>query len=142
VPGNSRAGWASRPSSGGTEKTGETPPPTLSATHERWRLGNTSWLNPGWFSAANYLVHKDWPEQSPEDPERFSDSVEVLLSAKQFEWLTKQCEFLCIPKQQLVGDAMEEWFCRYQMRVTPSDVSATVRAALDEFIRRHGEEFL
>jgi hypothetical protein len=37
-------------------------------------------------------VQKDWQEQSPEDPDRFSDSVEVLLSAKQFEWLTKQCE--------------------------------------------------
>jgi hypothetical protein len=87
-------------------------------------------------------VQKDWQEQSPEDPDRFSDSVEVLLSAQQFEWLTKQCEFLCIPKQQLIGDAMEEWLCRYQMRAMPRDVSATVRAALDEFIRRHGEEFL
>jgi hypothetical protein len=87
-------------------------------------------------------VHNYWHEQSPGDPDPFSDSVEVLLSAEQFEWLTKQCEFLRIPKQQLVGDAMEEWLSRYQVRVMPRDVSATVRVALDEFIRRHGEEFI
>ena len=87
-------------------------------------------------------MHEHWQEKSPEEPDPFSDSVEVLLSAQQFEWLTKQCEFLRIPKQQLVGDAMEEWLCRYQMQVMPRDVSATVRVALDEFMRRHREEFL
>ena len=87
-------------------------------------------------------MHKNWHEQRPEDPDPFSNSVEVLLSPKQFEWLTKQCEFLGIPKQQLVGDAMEEWLCRYQMQIMPRDVSAAIRAALEEFIRRHGEEFL
>jgi hypothetical protein len=87
-------------------------------------------------------VQKYWQGQSPEDPDPFSESVEVLLTAQQFEWLTKQCEFLGISKQQLIGDAMEEWLCRYQVQINPHDVSATIRAALDEFIRRHREEFL
>jgi hypothetical protein len=81
-------------------------------------------------------------QDSPEDADSFADSVEILLTEKQFAWLTKQCEFLHISKQQLVGDAMEEWLCRYQMRVLPGDVSATIRFALDEFMGRHGEEFL
>ena len=81
-------------------------------------------------------------QDSPEDPEPSADPVEVLLNAKQFSWVTKQCEFLHISKQQLVGDAMEEWLSRYQMRVLPRDVSATVRFALDEFMERHGEDFL
>ena len=87
-------------------------------------------------------MHQYGQQDSPEDADPFADSAEVLLSAKQFAWLTKQCEFLHISKQQLVGAAMEEWLCRYQVEVLPRDVSAATRFALDEFMGIHGEEFL
>jgi hypothetical protein len=87
-------------------------------------------------------VHENGQQDSPEDADPFADSVEIQLSAKQIAWLTKQCEFLHISKQQLIGDAMEEWLCRYQVSVLPRDLSATIRFALDEFMGKHAEEFL
>jgi hypothetical protein len=60
----------------------------------------------------------------------------------QFEWLTKQCEFLRITKEQLVVDAVEEWLCRNRVVLLPLDPSATIRAALDQFMQRHRDEFL
>jgi hypothetical protein len=87
-------------------------------------------------------VNKNWQENPPEDPDPFATSVEILVSAEQYAWLAKQCEFLCISKENLIRDAIEEWFRRYQLQALPRDASAAVRCALDEFIRRHGAEFL
>jgi hypothetical protein len=60
----------------------------------------------------------------------------------QFEWLTKQSEFLGISKQQLVVDAVEEWVCRNRSAFFPSDPSLTAQTALEDFMRRHRDEFL
>lgn len=87
-------------------------------------------------------MDNDWQEKPPEDRDPFATSVEMLVGAKQYAWLAKQCEFLCITKQDLIVDAIGEWLCRYQLRAIPRDASAAVRCALDEFIRRHGAEFL
>ncbi|MBV8140856.1 MAG: hypothetical protein JO279_08685 [Verrucomicrobia bacterium] len=65
-----------------------------------------------------------------------------MISSFQFEWLTKQCEFLGITKQQLVSAAMEEWFSRNHTSILSRDPSLTVQRALDEFMWRHRDEFL
>ena len=65
-----------------------------------------------------------------------------MVSAIQFDWLARQCEFMGIPKEQLVVDAMEEWISRNREAVIAADLSGTVQTALDEFINRHRDEFL
>ena len=60
----------------------------------------------------------------------------------QFDWLARQCEFMRIPKEQLVVDAMEEWISRNREAVISEDLSQAVQTALDEFINRHRDEFL
>ena len=65
-----------------------------------------------------------------------------MLSPVQFQWLTKQCEFLGVTKQELIADVLEEWIGRNRVlspRIAPS---AMVRWALDEFMQRHQDEFL
>jgi hypothetical protein len=37
---------------------------------------------------------------------------------------------------------MEEWVCRNRLVILPLDPSATIQAALDQFMRRHRDEFL
>jgi hypothetical protein len=81
-------------------------------------------------------------EPVPEQPDQSGRTLRVVVSATQFEWLGKQCEFMGIPKEQLVVDAMEEWISRNREVVTSADLSRTVQRALDEFINRHREEFL
>lgn len=87
-------------------------------------------------------MRKNDSEPVPEQPDQSGHTVRVVVSATQFDWLAKQCEFLGIPKEQLVVDAMEEWFCRNREAVIPADLSWTVQRALDEFMNRHREEFL
>jgi len=80
--------------------------------------------------------------RSPEDPDQ-SAEVQIVLSPVQFQWLTKQCEFLGVTKQELIADVLEEWIGRNRVLSLPRiDPSAMVRWALDEFMRRHQEEFL
>ena len=80
---------------------------------------------------------------SPEEPDQSADLVQIVVSLRQYEWLAKQCEFLGITKQQLIADALEEWICRNRTLTLPKpDPSAIIRWALDEFMRRHREEFL
>ena len=87
-------------------------------------------------------MRKKESRPSPEEPDQSAGSLEIVVSSLQFEWLTKQCEFLGITKQQLVVDAMEEWVCRNRLVILPLDPSATIQAALDQFMRRHRDEFL
>jgi hypothetical protein len=68
--------------------------------------------------------------------------VRIVISSLQFEWLTKQCRFLGISKQQLVVDAVEEWVCRNPTVAASYDPSETAQRALDEFMCRHRDEFL
>jgi hypothetical protein len=81
-------------------------------------------------------------EPVPERPDQSGRTLRVVVSATQYDWLVKQCEFMGIPKEQLVVDAMEEWLCRNPEVVMPVDLSATVQRALGEFIDRHHDEFL
>jgi hypothetical protein len=87
-------------------------------------------------------VQKNEEEWAPEEPEEAGESLQICVTSLQFEWLTRQCEFLSITKQQLIADALEEWLCWNH----PSDVlqnpSVAVRSAIDEFMRRHRAEFL
>jgi hypothetical protein len=78
----------------------------------------------------------------PEQPDQSGRTLRVMVSATQFDWLAKQCEFMGIPKEQLVVDAMEEWISRNREAVISADLSRTVQTALDEFINRHRDEFL
>jgi hypothetical protein len=87
-------------------------------------------------------VQKGEPWPSPEEPEESAGSNLILVSALHFEWLTKQCEFLGISKQELVTKVLEEWICRHRTVALPPDPSAMVRRALDEFMQRHRDEFL
>jgi hypothetical protein len=81
-------------------------------------------------------------EPIPEQPDQSGHTLRVVVSATQFDWLTKQCEFMGIPREQLVVDAMEEWICRNREVVISADLSPTVQRALDEFMNRHHDEFL
>ena len=86
-----------------------------------------------------------WNNESapfPEQPDQSGHTLRVVVSAIQFDWLAKQCEFMRIPKEQLVVDAMEEWISRNREAVIAADLSGTVQTALDEFINRHRDEFL
>jgi hypothetical protein len=78
----------------------------------------------------------------PEEPDPHAQVINVVVSSQHFKWLTKQCEFLGITEQQLVADVLEEWICRNQPASLPPDPSAIVRLALDEFMRRHRDEFI
>jgi hypothetical protein len=84
---------------------------------------------------------KEW-EPSPEDPDQSKDALCIVVNSLQFEWLTRQCEFLGVSKQQLVSDVLEEWICRNRNIPLTSDPSGIVQRALDEFMRRHQDEFL
>ena len=77
-----------------------------------------------------------------EQPNQSGRTLRVVVSAIQFDWLAKQCEFMRIPKEQLVVEAMEEWISRNREAVIAGDLSGTVQTALDEFINRHRDEFL
>jgi hypothetical protein len=68
--------------------------------------------------------------------------LEILVNSVQFLWLSRQCEFLRITKQQLVAEALEDWLCRSHPFAALQNPSAAVRFAIDEFMRRHGAEFL
>jgi hypothetical protein len=99
-------------------------------------------VNPFGGSLAILLVRKNESGPSPEEPNQSAGSLQIEVSSWQFDWLTKQCEFLNIAKQQLVADALEEWLCRHRNLLLPVDPSALVQKALDEFMRRHRDEFL
>ena len=79
---------------------------------------------------------------SPEEPDQSLGSLRIVVSSLHFEWLTTQCSFLGITKQQLVADALEEWICRNETMKLPVDPSDMVQRALNEFIYRHRDEFL
>ena len=78
----------------------------------------------------------------PEEPDSDADLVQIVVSSRHFEWLTKQCEFLGITKQQLIADVLEEWISRNRPVNLPPDPSPIVRLALDEFMQRHRDEFM
>jgi hypothetical protein len=86
-------------------------------------------------------VRKKESGSSPEEPERSSGALRIEITSQQFEWLTKQCQFLGIAKRQLVSQALEEWACRNHTAEL-RDPSATAQRALDEFMHRHRCEFL
>ena len=99
-------------------------------------------LNPDRYAAAIKCVRKENTGWSPEEPDQ-SAEVQIVLSPDQFQWLTKQCEFLAVTEQEFIADVLEEWICRNRglslPRIAPS---AMVRWALDEFMQRHRDEFL
>jgi hypothetical protein len=106
--------------------------------HCGWRS-----LNPNHGSAAIWCVrNEEWQPSSPEEPDRSGGELRIVVSSLQFEWLTKQCKYLGITKQQLVSEAFGEWMCRNRTVVLPRDPSAMVQKALKEFMRRHQDEFL
>jgi hypothetical protein len=80
--------------------------------------------------------------QSPEEPDRSAESVQIVLSSVQFQWLSKQCEFLGVTKQELIANALEEWICRNRPITTRLDPSVVISQALGEFMQRHRNEFL
>jgi hypothetical protein len=79
---------------------------------------------------------------SSEEPDQSGGALRIEISPHQFAWLTKQCQFLGISKQQLVADAVEEWVCRNRTSELLRDPSATAQMALDEFMLKHRDEFL
>jgi hypothetical protein len=87
-------------------------------------------------------VRKKESGSSPDEPERSGGALRIEVSSKQFEWLTKQCEFLGITKQQLVSDVVEEWVWRNRSAESFRDPSATAQRALNEFMQKHRDEFL
>jgi hypothetical protein len=99
-------------------------------------------LNPIHSPVAIYGVRKKESGSSPEEPEQTGGALRIEISSQQFEWLTKQCQFLGITKQQLLSDALEEWSCRNRTADLIRDPSATAQQALNEFMQRHRDEFL
>jgi hypothetical protein len=106
------------------------------------KLVPTDSLNPNRYAAAIKHVQEENTGWSPEEPDQ-SAEMHIVLSAEQFQWLTKQCEFLAVPKQDFIADVLEEWICRNRALSLPGIApSAMVRWALDEFMQRHRDEFL
>jgi hypothetical protein len=87
-------------------------------------------------------VRKKESGSSPEEPGQSGGALRIEITSQQFEWLTKQCQFLGIAKQQLVSDALEEWVCRNRTTELMRNPSATARKALAEFMWKHRDEFL
>jgi hypothetical protein len=79
---------------------------------------------------------------SPEEPEQSGEALRIEITSQQFQWLTKQCQFLGISKQQLVADAVEEWVLRHRTTELVRDPSGTAQKALAQFIWKHRDEFL
>jgi hypothetical protein len=85
-------------------------------------------------------VRKENSGGSPEEAHHF---VQVVVSPLQFEWLTRQSEFLRLAKEELVAACLEEWIWRNgKIPVTLADLPAVTSLALDEFMQRHRTEFL
>jgi len=87
-------------------------------------------------------VQKNEEEWTPEEPDGAGESLQISVSSLQFKWLTRQCEFLSVTKQQLIMKALEEWLCRNHPDDVLQNPSVVVRLAIDEFVSRHGAEFL
>jgi hypothetical protein len=87
-------------------------------------------------------VPKNKSGQSSGEPNRAEDLLRIAVDAEQYEWLTKQCAFLNIDIQQLLASALEEWICRTPVSSIHGDPSGMVQRALNEFMRRHRNEFL
>ena len=99
-------------------------------------------LNPNGYSSAIRCVQKREKGPPSEEPDPHVHLINIVVSSQHFEWLTKQCEFLGITEQQLIADVLEEWICRNRPLNLAADPSAIVRLALDEFMRRHRDEFI
>jgi hypothetical protein len=88
------------------------------------------------------VVRNENTGRTPEDPDEAAE-VQILVSPAQFHWLTTQCEFLRLTKQELISDILEEWLCRNSaLKISRIDPSMMVGWALDEFMRSHRDEFL
>jgi hypothetical protein len=88
------------------------------------------------------VVRNENTGRIPEDPDQ-SAEVQILISSAQFHWLTTQCEFLRLTKQELIADILEEWLRRNSaLKISKIDPSIMVGWALDEFMRSHRDEFL
>ena len=87
-------------------------------------------------------MRKQESGSSSEEPEQSGGALRIEISPHQFAWLTKQCQFLGISKQQLVSDAVEEWVCLNRTSELLRDPSATAQMALGEFMQKHRNEFL
>jgi hypothetical protein len=99
-------------------------------------------LNPDGLSVAINCVGKENTGQSPDEPNQ-SAEVQIVVSPVHFQWLTKQSEFLGVTKQEVIADVLEEWICRNRTVSFPRlEASVMVRWALDEFMKRHRDEFL
>jgi hypothetical protein len=79
---------------------------------------------------------------SAEEPEQSGEALRIEITSQQFQWLTKQCQFLGISKQQLVADVVEEWVSHHRTTELVRDPSATAQKALAEFMWKHRDEFL
>ena len=99
-------------------------------------------LNPDSLSVAINCVGKENTGLPPDEPNQ-SAEVQIVVSPVHFEWLTKQSEFLGVTKQEVIADVLEEWICRNRtVSFARLEASVMVCWALDEFMKRHREEFL
>jgi hypothetical protein len=97
-------------------------------------------MRPASHFVAIYYVQNE--NQPPEEPDSSFEAIQIELSPVQFRWLTRQCEFLGVTKQALVVDALQEWICRNRSKQLRTNPTAIVYWALDDFMRRHRNEFL
>lgn len=87
-------------------------------------------------------MRKENTERSPEEPDK-SAEVQIVVTPGHFLWLTTQCEFLGITKQEMIAGVLEEWISRNGGLALPRiDPSKMVGWALDDFMQRHRDEFL
>jgi hypothetical protein len=67
----------------------------------------------------------------------------ILINAKHFAWLSKQCEILGTSKQEMIANVLQEWLPHHaQTAVLNLSNSSMVEMALAEFIARHRNEFI
>ena len=76
-------------------------------------------------------------------PDEISEIIRLSLRDYHVEWLTAQKTALNITYDRFLERVLSEWLARHSEALrTPQNYGEVMRAALDEFIRTHAQEFL
>ncbi len=75
--------------------------------------------------------------------DKISESVRSSLESRHLEWLAIQKTALNVSYERLLHEVLSEWVARHPEALRfLQNYGKIMRAALDEFIERHAEEFL
>jgi hypothetical protein len=77
------------------------------------------------------------------DTDEIDSAVAEALTPYQVEWLRRQCSDLRLKKLQILRQALFEWLDEHpDYRFSATTFGSEMRAALENFINQHNEEFV